>query len=307
MHRSVLARTLGIGLIAAATASPALADSTASATCELPEGWSEIAASDSDFIVLGELHGTKEGPALVESIVCALASRGERVLLAVEFSSMHNTKWQEAWELAPDAFAEAIKEHGWRGRMDGVASEAMWQMVTKAHALKASGAAVDIVAFNGARDEQPAAEFADLPAQEPHEAAQAANIAEAARSGDYDTTLVLVGNAHAALKPIFGYEPMAPKLKAYGSVMALNMTYATGASWSCQMTMPEGMKPGDPVPQNAVQCAEHTAKGLPDPGLGVHMALGAFPGRDPSGYFDGYFWVGPISASPPAVPEEDEG
>ena len=100
---------------------------------------------------------------------------------------------------------------------------------------------------------------------------------------------------------------MAPKLKAYGSVTTLNMAYATGASWSCQMTIPDGIEPGDPVPQSAVQCAEHAAKGLPDPGLGVHMALGAFPGRDPGGYYDGYFWVGPISASPPAVPDGDEG
>lgn len=301
MNRFVLSPALSLGLAATAMAASANAEPASKSACELPAGWSDVAAGDPDFLVFGELHGTKEAPELVGSIVCALASRGERVLLAVEFNAMDNAKWQEAWSLAPDAFAEAIKELGWRGRMDGVASEAMWQLVTKAHALKASGAAVDMVAFNGARDEEQAAKFANLPAREPHEAAQAANIAEAAKSGAYDTTLVLVGNAHAALKPIFGYEPMAPKLKAYGSVTTLNITYATGASWSCQMVSSERREPGQPIPEGAVQCAAHAAKGLPDPGLGVHVALGAFPGRDPGGYYDGYFWVGPISASPPAM------
>ncbi len=305
MVRFAPALTLSAALLAATLASPAFAASEPA--CEVPNGWDEVTASDPDFLVLGELHGTNEAPALIGQLLCGLAERGDRVLLAVEFSAMYDPAWQEAWALAPDEFAAAVAEQGWRGRKDGVASRAMWRLVTRAHALKTSGAAIDIVAFNGARDEKQAARFARLPGQEPHEAAQAENIARAAEKASYDRTIVLVGNAHAALKPIFGYEPMAPKLKAYGSVRTLGMTYGDGASWNCLMTTPEGLKPGEAAPPSAVKCAAHKGKGLPDPGLGVHMALGAFPGRDPSGFFDGYFWVGPISASPPAVPDEDDG
>ena len=72
--------------------------------CILPPGWSAVAARDPQFVVLGETHGTKEAPAFVSDLVCALAARGDRVLLAVEHSSIYDAGWQEAWALPQEQF-----------------------------------------------------------------------------------------------------------------------------------------------------------------------------------------------------------
>lgn len=260
------------------------------APCTAPEGWGEVVARDPDFVVFGEIHGTTEAPALVESLICAEAERGQRLLLAVEHSSWQNAAWQEAWALPHEAFRLALPDLGWRGREDGVASEAMLALVTGAHALKENGAAIDIVAFNGARDDAQRARFADLPSQGPHEAAQAENIAEAAAAGEYDRVIVLVGGLHAMIRAtsIGGpkFDPMAVRLQEYGPVVALDMKHAGGSVWNCQRT-----------------CAEHRAASSDTIEGDIHISLG-MPNADPwREYYDGYYWLGPISASPPAAPQ----
>lgn len=277
--------------------------------CILPPGWSAVAARDPQFVILGETHGTKEAPAFVSDLVCALAARGDRVLLAVEHSSTFNAGWQEAWALPQEQFRDAVLQHGWQGREDGVASIAMLDLIVRAHALKEGGAHIGIVAFNGARDDDQRSRFADLPSQGPHEAAQAENIAVAAAAGHYDAVIVLVGSLHAMNAPtsIGGpeFEPMAALLTAYGPVATLVMKHGSGSSWSCQLDDNAQFVPGQPLPANAVVCADHPAGGT-DALEGEPYVSLTMPQGDPASFFyDGFFWVGPITASPPAFPAEE--
>ena len=272
------------------------------AVCELPEGWNEVNVQNPDFLILGELHGSEQGPEFAEQIICALASEDQSVLLAVEFRSQFDPVWQEAWSLTPQDFANAIVDHGWRGRNDGVASEAMWRLVMTAHWLIHSGADVDIVAFNGARDDEQRARFKGLPGQGPHEAAQAENIAQAADRKEYDHVLVLVGSFHAKLRPARGFEPMAMKLQRYGSVTSLAMVSSGGSAWNCQLSPDANFVPGEPIPDSAVECAAHLVGGAADLGHEPIMAIGSIPGRDANEDYHGYFSVGPVTASPPAAP-----
>lgn len=277
--------------------------------CVLPPGWSAIAARDPQFVVLGELHGTKEAPAFVSDLVCALAARGDKVLLAVEHGSTYDARWQEAWALPQEQFRNAVLQHGWQGREDGVASIAMLDMIVRAHALKEGGAHIGIVAFNGARDDDQRTRFADLPSQGPHEAAQAENIAEAAAAGNYDTVIVLVGSLHAMKAPtsIGGpeFDPMAARLASYGPVATLVMEHGGGSSWSCQLSEDAEFVPSQPLPQNAVVCADHLAGGRDDLEGEPFVSL-TMPQDDPKrGFYDGFFWLGPITASPPAFPAEE--
>ncbi len=289
-------------------AHPDLERETAS-ECILPPGWSAIAARDPQFVVFGETHGTKEAPAFVSDLVCALAARGDKVLLAVEHGSTYDARWQEAWALPQEQFRNAVLQHGWQGREDGVASIAMLDLIVRAHALKEGGAHIGIVAFNGARDDDQRSRFADLPSQGPHEAAQAENIAEAAADRNYDTVIVLVGSLHAMKAPtsIGGpeFEPMAARLATYGPVATLVMKHGDGSSWSCQLAEDAEFVPGQPLPQNAVVCADHPAGGRDDLEGEPYVSL-TMPQDDPKrGFYDGFFWVGPITASPPAFPTEE--
>lgn len=277
--------------------------------CTAPDGWSEVVARDPDYIVFGELHGTNEAPAFVENLMCAEAPQGKRVLLAVEHASWQNPAWQEAWSLPHNAFRQALPILGWRDREDGVASEAMWRLVVAAHKLKDSGAEIDIVAFNGARDEAQRERFRELPSQGPHEAAQAENIAEAAGRKHYDRVIVLVGNLHAEIAPLSiggpEFEPMAVRLRQYGSVVSLGMRHAGGESWTCQLPPETKLAPGQRVTSDMIKCAAFRggAEGASD--SGPHIALGDRSDPQVARRFDGIFWVGPITASPPVFPSAE--
>jgi hypothetical protein len=279
------------------------ADDTA---CTAPAGWDEVVARDPDFVVFGELHGTREAPALVQSLICAEAKREQRLLLAVEHSSWQNAAWQEAWALPHDAFRRALPDLGWRGRDDGVASKAMLALVTGAHALKDQGAAIDIVAFNGARDDIQRDRFADLPSQGPHEAAQAENIAEAAARNDYDRVIVLVGNLHAEIAPLSiggqDFDPMAVRLRGYGALLSLGMQHAGGESWSCQLAPETKLAPEQEVTDDMITCAASRAGAEGSSDRPPHITVGSFTDPRLERRFDGTFWLGPITASPPAFP-----
>jgi hypothetical protein len=303
-----------IAAFAMMPAAPAFAEETpanapaAETACTAPQGWDAVVARDPDFVVFGELHGTREAPALIARIICAEAMQGRRVLLAVEHSSWQNSAWQEAWALPQAAFREALPDLGWRGRDDGVTSAAMLALVTGAHALKDKGAALDIVAFNGTRDDTQRARFADLPAQGPHEAAQAENIAEAAARKDYDRVIVVVGNLHAEIAPLnIGgpqFDPMAVRLRGYGSVLSLGMRHAGGENWSCQLAAGTKLAPGQEITDDMITCGASRAGAEGASDRAPHITVGNLADPQVARRFDGTFWVGPITASPPAFPAE---
>jgi len=275
-------------------------------TCTSPEGWEALEKRDPDFVVFGETHGTREAPAFFGSLACSLARKGERLLVAIEFSSQHDAALQIAWNADETEFEKLALEAGWLGRRDGVGSEAMFAMVRDLHRLQQAGYVIDITAFNGARSDDQRARFADLPGQGPHEAAQAENIAIAARGGSYDRVLVLVGNLHAEKQPItlgdLTFDPMAMRLAEYGSVLSLDMRYGAGTSWNCQLRKDFDLKRGAQPGDIDIECASHQTKGNWSINHEPFIGLNEMTGDAIAASFDGYFWVGPVTASPPQAP-----
>jgi hypothetical protein len=273
-------------------------------TCSAPDGWLGVEARGARFVVFGEIHGTAQAPQLVSDVICGLALREKRVLLAIEFSSVNDPALQEAWNATESGFRHALERGGWERRDDGVGSVAMRSLVERAHVLKSRGAQIDIVAFNGARDDDQRERFADLSGQGPHEAAQAENIANAADAADYDAVIVLVGNFHAKKDTVAvgnaTFETMASRLEQYGSVISLNYASAGGTSWNCQAREDFEFIPGQPIPEGAIVCGSYSSGGSPDLGLEPFIALSPFPGRAATPMFDGYFWLGHTTASAPA-------
>ncbi|MDH7974286.1 hypothetical protein QH494_19025 [Sphingomonas sp. AR_OL41] len=275
--------------------------------CVLPTGWAQVERRRPRYVVFGEMHGSTESPAFVGTVACALAARGERILVAVEHGSTNDAAFQAAWRLPHEQFAVALQKAGWAGRTDGVASTAMLALLVRLHALKEQGAAIGIVAFNGARDDAQRARFGALPGQGPHEAAQAENIRDAAGAQPYDHVLVLVGNLHAGKRPVerggFTFSPMVMQLAPPEAVVSLDMRIAGGALWNCRLKQGVVPEAGKPIPGDAVECGSHPTRDLPDLHRTPFVSLQAFPHEKPDIDYDGFFWLGKVTASPPAVPD----
>lgn len=275
----------------------------ARAECAAPEGWDSVAARNPRHVVFGELHGTEQAPQFVGALACALARHGERVLVAIEQNASDDPALQAAWALPAGQFAAALAATAWPDRQDGVGSAAMFAMLVRAHALKSQGLSISVVAFNGMRDAEQARRLAHLPGQGPHEAAQAENIARAAESGHFDRVLILVGSLHARTDSVelesVRFDPMARHLAQHAATLSFDMRYGLGTSWNCLLRQGAAMKPGQPIPAEAIECANHPHPGNADLGPVPFISLNASSGSARAPSHDGIFWVGPVTGSPP--------
>ena len=275
--------------------------------CLMPDGWTQVAERKPHFVIFGENHGTEEAPTFVGDVACALAAKGERVLVAVEHDSGQNPAFQAAWSLQQSQFEAALRVAGWKGREDGVASEAMFRLLVRLHSLKDAGGSISVVAFNGARDEAQHDRFKALPGQGPHEAAQAENIREAAQQHPYDHVLVLTGNLHARKHEVerggFTFKPMAMLLAPPNRIVTLNMEAAKGTSWNCILKPGHEPQAGKPIMDDAIECGVHTYSSDSDlrriPFISLKPVAGIVPDND----YDGFYWLGAVHGSKPAVPK----
>lgn len=276
---------------------------SANAACSVPTGWDTVVGPSAHFVIFGEIQGTAESPTLFGETACALADRGEHLLVAVELASSDNAGLQRAWAGAPADFEKTVLAEmpQWKDGPDGVTSQAMMAMLARLHTLKADGKPIDIVAFNtGAFEQLP---YKDLPGQGPHEAGQAAAIRAADARGHYDRVLVLVGNYHARKKPVaFGgavYQPMAMVLSDPSSSVSLNLALGAGMAWDCQL---KGAPPASGVASaDMVDCSAHPIRAM-GPWTGAPQLIDthgqAGPGN-PDAAYDATLYVGPATASPP--------
>lgn len=287
-----------------------IASEPAFARCVVPPGWSKVVSNSAQYVVFGELHGTVETPRLIGDIACAFTAKRQSILVAVELSSTQNAGLQRAWAGSHQGFAaRVIREMPeWATRNDGVTSTAMLALLTRLHALHAAGRTIDIVAFNGTRDDEQAARLSALPGAEPHEAAQAENIRTAAGNRRYDRVLVLVGNAHARKRLITGrgvpYRPMAMQLAAPASITSVFIGTGGGMSWGCQMS---GPPPAGPIfRSDMIKCGAYRTGAEVDL-IGAPRIVGTRGQNgpaNPDGAYDAMLFIGPITASPPAVAQQ---
>lgn len=272
----------------------------AAAACTLPAGWDAVEAKRPRLVVLGEVHGTAEAPALTGAIACALVKQRKRLLVALEQNAGDDAALQAAWRGDPAAFAAALPQAlRWRGRQDGMASSAMYALLIRLHALRRAGHIIDVVAFSGPIDAAQDARFRHLPGQGGGEAIKAENITRAANAKPYDRILVLVGNLHAMKQPVGkggrAFQPMTMRMPRR-RLLSLVLMNGPGAMWNCVEQKGRA---------DEVECGAHPTTGMgglerlraPAVVLGVPPSIPA-----PQFPYDGYIWIGPVTASPPATP-----
>ena len=272
-------------------------------SCTMPSGWTDIARRKPRFVVFGEVHGTQEAPELVGRVACALIAQGKSVLVAVEHDVSFDPAYQAAWRQPPEKFAAALLQAGWKGSSDGKGSVAMLNMLKQLHQLAWQGHAIRLTAFDGERDIVQRRKFSTLPGQGPRDAAQADNIRIAADAASYDFVLVLTGNIHARRQPFkrgdTAVEPMAMHLARVGPMVTLDARYSGGSAWTCELKPGMRPEPGEPISNDAIECAVHPLGMQPDLGRTPFLSLAASSDADDA--YDGFFWLGTAHGSPPAV------
>jgi hypothetical protein len=269
-------------------------------------GWDSIAKLNPKFVVFGETHGTTESAQFFGRVASALALNGKRVLVAVELSAFNNADIQSAWNGAPDQFEDKLTSAGWSGRRDGVGSVSMLEMLTQLHSLKARGAKLSLVAFNGFSNDAQRLRLDTPGSQAGHEAAQAENIKHAAQQGKFDYTLVLVGKLHARKKGVVNvgpaFEPMAMHLQKAGKLVSLAMLSADGTAWNYILNENISLGPDDKVTTDMLDCGNHKLLGTANLHKEQKIVVGWPPGETNDGNYDGYYWLEGVTGSPPARP-----
>lgn len=269
---------LGLAL----AASPILAVSAETPPSCRPIGGLDEVLKPGKILLLGEMHGTAESPAFVADLACHAAKAGRPVTVALEVNRAEAPR-VEAY-LASKGLSEDraafLQGDFWshQGR-DGRSSEAMASLVESLRKLRQQGASLKVELL----DPGPGG-YKDGPDRDRQ---MAANLAAAVERSPGDVFVSLTGNLHNRIVRGWsnnpGYEWMGYLLrqKHADRVVSLNVSSTGGTAWVCF----------------GEDCGPKPMKGKEDPG-GPRITLHP---QDDSGY-DGTYFIGAMTASPPAVP-----
>lgn len=222
------------------------------------------------LLVLGELHGTEELPHTVARTVCAAAIGGKAVWLALEIPRNEQEHLESF--LATGDEAALLASHFWRrDYQDGRSSQAMLELLREVRRMRGDGLAVRILAFDvpfpaGTRGRERDAEMAAL-------------VAEARARTPAEPMVLLVGNIHATRRLKIPRSMVWHLMKRGVPLKTLNMAAREGSAWTCGAT-----------------CGVNPYRG---PDLGPEPHVLEAPHATKEG-FDGLWYVGSITASPPA-------
>lgn len=185
------------------------------------------------LVLLGELHGTRETPALVADLVEYLARNGRQVVLALEITSADQPvvdRYMASGDDPTDSAALLAGSHWQETMHDGRDSRAMFEMIQRMRQLSDAGADVSIDLFDEAGDGERNKRMAE-------------HLRGVVRDASQATVLVLTGNVHAMTaeppwKMFEGGKQIKPPMTA-GRYLAdlhplsINIDAASGQAWNC--------------------------------------------------------------------------
>ena len=259
-----------------------LAPTPPSDVCAPIPGWEQVLADEQlRWIVIGEVHGSNEVPAIFADAVC-LTARSRPVVVALEQPASDQAAINEF--VASDGGQEAarafLKARMWNGpNKDGRSSEAYFHLFETLRQMRSAGRISSVVAF------QPSS-FTSRPSPAEYEKAMADVLERAAQSGE--TVVVLVGNVHAMRGDVPQQPPylaMAGNLPAEATA-TFNTRGEGGETWACHGT--PGSRP------DQIECGAHAS------GTATGRKRGVELNSTPEDPYSGVLYLGtPTSASPP--------
>lgn len=223
----------------------------------------------SAVLIFGEIHGTEQFPSFVAEVACRGSADGSRILLALEIPEDEQPRI-DAFVAGTATVDDLVSSDFWqRSFQDGRSSGAMKDLLVRVRSLRRQGSTIEITAFVTAETDDPEREYAD-------------NVSRAIARYKPSSTLVLVGNWHSPKTRASPESelPMAGHLVEHGhKVISLDGETTGGTAWVC--TDECGVQS---VRGAAVECSKP-----------VHLRASE------DGAYDGYFCVGPVTASFPAA------
>lgn len=185
-------------------------------------------------VLLGEMHGTQEIPALVAALIEQRAVRGRREVLALEIDSAEQRRIDRY--LASDGSHAARQallagEHWTETHHDGRDSVAMLALIERMRRLRAAGHAVPVVAFDRQGRHERNREMAD-------------DLRDTIKHFPRAQLIVLSGNVHAMTRrPPWTMtdesgKPIEPPMSAGRHLadlqpLSIDIDARTGAYWAC--------------------------------------------------------------------------
>ena len=228
------------------------------------------------FVLVGEMHGTTETPAIFADLVCSAKAAKRPIVVGIE----RPVAEQDAINAFMDAGKHAaavdtlLAQTGWHKPLDGRSSRAMLALLEELRAMKAQRTVTEVVAFDAARPDEPAAK---------REERMAGVLTGAASRYPGALVIALSGNLHPSKGPLshFGYPMMGTYLPAAATVSLL-VADLGGEAWY----------------SDGKGCEPHKLGSTAGSERGITMSGSAAPMRG----YDGVLSTGAIAtASPPAI------
>jgi len=232
------------------------------------------------IVMLGEIHGTVEIPAIVGDLACQALARGHRVLLGLEYPASEQADLEAymASDGGPAARRALLEGALWQTACpDGRSSQAIFDLIERGRALRQAGHRIDMFAFDPAT-------YHDWNRRD---AGMAENILARAAEAPDALVLTLTGNLHNRLTRGLPWdESLVPAGvhvdAAHEHVISVDVRHAGGTAW---------------IQRGPDQCGPADMPGKPVYRK-RYVELGAETGND---HGSGVFSVGTVSAAPPAT------
>ncbi|WNG47056.1 hypothetical protein F0U60_25215 [Archangium minus] len=261
--------------------------------CGAPIAGMDEVLTPGGILLLGELHGTREIPAFVGTLSCHVASAGVPVVVGLELPREEQRALRRYLKSRGDKQARASLTEGgfWRRPyQDGRSSEALVALVERLRVLRAQGLSMSVFTF-------------DAPGQGSQRAAAMAHrVLEVRKTAPRSTFLLLGGNVNTRTARGTEWDetftPMGWHLvRAKQPVRALDVRYSRGTAWTCNLVTGENQKLDCGATPATPPAARSRDKSI---FRGPRAFVELTPEYTHEGY-DGVFYVGPLTASPPAV------
>ena len=224
-------------------------------------------------LVLGEIHGTREIPELVSSLVERVAATGRPVRLCLEMAPR-----DVQHDLLARLSAGAVGLGWWRGLHDGRSSTAMAELIDRVWRLAAS---CDVACEGLQRN---VFHETDIPRWE---RIMADRLVDTVRRNPEAFVVALVGNGHSRVDDIdcpYPTAPMAALARAeLPDLRSLQIVTTGGSAWLCT----DQTRPGGPTTVPALPGSENA------PGIHWWPAI--------TNHHHGIWVIGPITVSSPTA------
>lgn len=238
-------------------------------------------------LLVGEMHGTKQMPALIGRIACHAALDAEsEVTVGLEIPRS-NQSAVDAYlrsDGAQEARASLLASSHFSGEWkDGRSSTAMVAVLESIRGWRASGASIDVLCFD--------ADQGSYTTSMERDAAMASMLAAFHEASADRVLIVLSGNVHTRTRKGTPWDPefipMGMSLReVVPTLVALDFRSAGGSMWACMSSE-----------DNEMNCGPAELRGSD---RGDEAFVERFEEADDKG-FDGIAYLGTATASEPAV------